>query len=566
MSIASKPEVNIGRRDALKTIAAGAVAASETTSLFAAAAAPASGATPRADAPKAAGPYNILFIFTDQERFFRPGELPRDYRLPAHERLAKKGIVFENHQINSCVCTPSRSVLYTGRHIQHTKMFDNTNFPWISSMSTDIPTIGHMLRAAGYYTAYKGKWHLTKEFETVNKLEAPQKIFTKEMDAYGFSDYVGVGDIIAHTRGGYLHDGIISAMGVTWLRGRGKELAAQGKPWFLAVNLVNPHDIMYLDTDRPGEKVQARNILGHIEPVQSDPLYAKQWGFELTQTYPQRLNAPGRPAAHAEYLRSHDTLMGNIPNEEWRWRTRHNYYLNCLRDVDRSIVSLLDEIDSLGFASNTIIVMTADHGDLDGAHRMHSKGATMYREQNNVPLIVAHPAFAGGKRCRAVTSHLDIAPTLLSLTGASAEKKALIAKDLPGKDISPLLAKPEASLTAMRDGSLYCYNMFAYIDGEFMEKVVAVLQQPDGKAKIKDATQEGGMRPDVTKRGAIRGVYDGRYRFARYFSPKQHNRPASVAALFKLNDVELYDVERDPLEMDNLAVDGAKNRELLAAL
>lgn len=568
MSITDKTKVNISRRDALKTLAAGAVAASEAASLFAAAAAPASGATTRVDASKAVGgPYNILFILTDQERFFRPGELPGGYRLPAHERLAKKGVVFENHQINSCVCTPSRSVLYTGRHIQHTKMFDNTNFPWISSMSTDIPTIGHMLRAAGYYTAYKGKWHLTKEFETVNSLGTPEKIFTKEMEAYGFSDYFGVGDIIAHTRGGYLHDGIISAMGVSWLRGRGKELAAQGKPWFLAVNLVNPHDIMFLNTDRPGTKVQARNILGHIEPVQSDPLYAKQWGFELPKTYPDRLDAPGRPPAHAEYLRSHDTLVGNIANEDWRWRTRHNYYLNCLRDVDRSVESLLDELDSLSFASNTIIVMTADHGDLDGAHRMHSKGATAYREQNNVPLIVVHPAHAGGKRCRAVTSHLDIAPTLLSLTNASADKKAAIARDLPGKDISPLLAAPErASHAAIRDGSLYCYNMFAYIDGEFMEKVVAMMQQPDGKARLKDAAQQGGLRPDLTKRGAIRGVFDGRYRFARYFSPKQHNRPASIEALFKLNDVELYDVERDPLERNNLAVDAAKNRGLLETM
>lgn len=567
MSKASKPEVNIGRRDALKTIAAGAVAASEATGLFAAGTTAASGATPRTDTSKPAGPYNILFILTDQERFFRPGELPKEYRLPARERLAKKGIVFENHQINSCVCTPSRSVLYTGRHIQQTKMFDNTNFPWINSMSTDIPTIGHMLRAAGYYTAYKGKWHLTKEFETVNSLGTPEKIFTKEMDAYGFSDYFGVGDIIAHTRGGYLHDGIISAMGVTWLRGKGMELAAQGKPWFLAVNLVNPHDIMYLDTDRPGEKVQARNMLGHIAPVQNDPLYTKQWGFEFPKTYTQRLDAPGRPPAHAEYLRCHDGLMGHIPNEDWRWRMRHNYYLNCLRDVDRSIESVLNELDTLGLASNTIVVMTADHGDLDGAHRLHSKGATAYREQNNVPLIVAHPAYPGGKRCRAVTSHIDIAPTLLSMTNASTEKKTAIAKDLPGKDISPLLATPEkASVTSVRDGALYCYNMFAYIDGELMEKVVAMVQQPDGKAKVQEAAKEGKLRPDLTKRGAIRGVYDGRYRFARYFSPRQHNRPASVEALFKLNDVELYDVERDPLEQNNLAVDAAKHREVLEAM
>src|SRR5262245_31345558 len=60
------------------------------------------------------GPYNILFIFTDQERYFRPGELPVGYSLPAHDRLMKAGTTFTNHRINSCVCTPSRSVVYTG--------------------------------------------------------------------------------------------------------------------------------------------------------------------------------------------------------------------------------------------------------------------------------------------------------------------------------------------------------------------------------------------------------------------------------------------------------------------
>jgi arylsulfatase A-like enzyme len=567
MAREKQSEIDIGRRDALKTIGV-AVAASIENNLFEGDTALAAADSPRAETAQASGrPYNILFILTDQERYFRSGELPSDYRLPAHERLAKRGTVFENHQINSCVCTPSRSVLYTGRHIQHTKMFDNTNFPWISSMSTDLHTIGDMLRDAGYYTAYKGKWHLTREFETVNELGTPTKIFTQEMEAYGFSDYFGVGDIIAHEQGGYLHDGIISAMGVNWLRSRGVELATQGKPWFLAVNLVNPHDIMFINTDRPGERMQALNILGHIRPEPANPLYAKQWKFDLPSTYHQLLTAAGRAAAHADYLKSHDALVGNIANEDWRWRKRHNYYLNCLHDVDRNIIPLLDEVEALGLASDTIIVLTSDHGDLDGAHRLHSKGATVYREQNNVPLIVVHPAHRGGRRCKAVTCHLDIAPTLVSMTNATPEKKAAITKDLPGKDFSHLLAAPEnASYTAIRDGSLYCYNMFAYIDGDFLKKAVGVLQQPDGKAKLKEAATSGAMRPDLTKRGAIRSVFDGRYQFARYFSPKQHNRPESLDALFKLNDVELFDLAADPLERNNLALDRDRHRAVLEAM
>lgn len=563
-----KDGVDIGRRDLLKSMGLGALgfaALDPSAALAAKAAGEAPGSAATARAPS--GPYNILFILTDQERYFRPGELPRGYELPAHARLAKRGTVFENHRINSCVCTPSRSVLYTGRHIQQTRMFDNTNFPWISSLSTDMPTLGDMLRDAGYYTAYKGKWHLTKEFETVNKLGSPTKIFTEEMEAYGFSDYIGVGDIIAHTQGGWLHDGIISAMGVSWLRNHGTELAAQRKPWFLAVNLVNPHDIMFLNTDRPGQPMQARNILGHIEPEPAEPLYARQWPFALPATYGQPLDAPGRPAAHADYMRSHDALVGNIANEDWRWKRRHNYYLNCLRDVDRNIMTLLDELEALGFGANTIVVLTADHGDLDGAHRLHAKGATSYREQNNVPLIIAHPAYRGGRRCQAVTSHLDIAPTLVGLSGATAERKAAITKDLPGKDFSPLLNAPEkAGRDAIRDGMLFCYNMFAYLDGDFMAKVVQTLQQPDGKAKLQAAAKSGEFRPDMRKRGAIRSVFDGRYQFTRYFSPKQHNKPGSIEQLFALNDVELFDLEKDPLEMHNLAVNAKKHGALLEAM
>ncbi len=512
---------------------------------------------------QAAGPYNIVFILTDQERHFRPDELPKDYRLLAHERLAERGVVFENHRINSCVCTSSRSVIYTGQHIQHTKMFDNTNFPWMQSMSTDIKTLGHQLREAGYYTAYKGKWHLTREFETDNTLAAPTKIFTKEMEAYGFSDYLGVGDIIAHTQGGYLHDGMIAAAAASWLRGKASELAQQKQPWFLAVNLVNPHDVMFYDTDEPGQPMQGKNNLTHIAGDPAHAMYAKQWDFDLPASFSQALDAPGRPAAHTDFTMGNDAMTGPIPvDETWRWRKRHNFYLNALRDVDRHILTVLDELEDRGLASNTIVILTADHGELGGAHQMTGKGATSYREQNNVPLIVAHPAYAGGKRCRAVTTHLDLAPTLISLTNASPETKAAIAKDLPGKDFSPVLAAPEqAGLDTVRDGQLFCFNMFAMLDGDFLLKARDLLQQ-GGPEKIKEA----GLHPDMMKRGAVRSVFDGRYQFTRYFSPKQHNRPTLIEELFELNDVELFDHQNDPNEVENLALDREKNADLIMAM
>jgi arylsulfatase len=553
------------RRDFLKAAGLGALALTMNASQ--AQEGPAAQVRGAGGAPVAAGagsaPYNILFILTDQERYFRPGELPAGFDLPAHERLMRQGTTFVNHRINSCVCTPSRSVLYTGRHIQQTGMFDNTNFPWIQSMDTEIRTIGDLLRDAGYYTAYKGKWHLTKEFETVNELGSPTKIFTQEMEAYGFSDYFGIGDIIAHTQGGYLHDGVIASMAGSWLRGKGRELAAANRPWFLAVNLVNPHDVMFYDTDAPGTPVQSARGITHVARDPVDPLYAEQWVFDLPASHAQPLDAPGRPRAHVDFLRSHDALVGEIPSEEPRWRRRHNYYLNCLRDVDRNIAAVLAELDAAGLANRTIVVLTADHGDMDGAHQLHAKGAVAYREQNNVPLIVAHPAFGGGRQCRAVTSHLDIAPTLVSLTGVTDDRRARIVSGLPGTSFSALLAAPDtAPLDAIRDGALFNYNMFAYLDGDFLFRAVAFMQNGGRPADVRNA----GIVPDMQKRGAVRSVFDGRYVFARYFSPKQHNRPTTFEELNRLNDLELYDTGADSLEMTNLANGGRAERELMMAM
>ena len=565
--MADKDEAEGGftRRDFMRTAGAGAMMLGlGPAGLVSTASATSVGpGAPASASPAEVGPYNILFILTDQERFFRPGELPVGLSLPARERLGREGTTFTNHRINSCVCTPSRSVLYTGRHIQHTGMFDNTNFPWIESLSTEMPTVGDMLRQAGYYTAYKGKWHLTKEFETVNELGSPTRIFTAEMEAYGFSDYVGIGDIIAHHQGGYLHDGVISAMATSWLRGRGRELAAGGKPWFLAVNLVNPHDVMFYDTDTPEAKVQAARGLTHVEREPDDPLYARQWEFDLPASHNQALDAPGRPPAHHDFLISHDALVGNIPDEAARWRRRHNYYLNCMRDVDRNIVSILDELDAAGLTDKTIVVLTSDHGDMDGAHKLHAKGAVAYREQNNVPLVIRHPAFPGGKRCQAVTSHVDIAPTLIAMTGAPAQARKAIVKDLPGKDLSALLADPSAAgLDALHDGVLFNYNMFAYLDGPFLLKAVEFIKQGGDPKQLKEA----GIVPDLRKRGAVRSVFDGRYVFSRYFSPKQHNRPSSLEELYRLNDVELFDTASDPLELTNIAATKGANAELVMAM
>jgi arylsulfatase A-like enzyme len=506
--------------------------------------------------------YNILFLLVDQEHFFDKWPFP----VPGRERLKRAGITFLNHQTASCVCSSARSVIYTGQHIQHTGVFDNVNAIWQPTMSPEIPTVGRRLQQLGYHSAYQGKWHLGMNVnQTHHFVDAPMRSYADVLKSYGFDDYAGVGDLTDSVLGGYSYDGFTEAATVTWLRTRAHTLAGQKKPWFLAVNLVNPHDVMYIDSDAPGLKVQGKSTVLDIAPPPHDEMFRAEWNLPLPASRRQALDARGRPKAHRYYQEIQDVLLGAWPNEDRRWKVLRDFYFNSIRDADRHVVRVLDELAAQGFHRNTIVVLTADHGELGGAHQMRGKGSTAYREQNHIPLMVYHPAYAGGKTCRALTSQLDITPTLLSLTGRPAAQIKQASAGLKGQDFSRLFAAPEkADFGALRPATLFNYNMFTYLDPEWGKRILTVALGK-GSAQDKLARLQTSS-PDFENRCAIRSVFDGRYRFSRYFSPLHFNRPTTLEALTAHNDLELYDLHHDPDEMNNLAVDVRRHGDLLMAM
>ncbi|WP_312016924.1 sulfatase-like hydrolase/transferase [Bradyrhizobium jicamae] len=506
------------------------------------------------------GKPNILFIFTDQERYTQ--KWPSGLSLPAHERLQKTGVTFHGHYCPAVMCTSSRAVLLTGLQTPDNRMFENCDVPWVKNLSTRIPTIGHMLRKAGYYTAYKGKWHLNRKFDS----EEPDRLFTKEMDEYGFSDYFSPGDIIGHTLGGYQFDPLIASSAVTWLRRNGRPLADDDKPWALFVSLVNPHDVMYFNTDRPGEKVQDTGaLIKHAARAPEHQLFKATWDVALPRNINEPFDAPGRPKAHGEFLKVWDYVLGHIPLEEERWRRFHDYYINCTRSVDAHVDRILNELDALGLSDNTVICFTSDHGEMAGAHGLHGKGPFAYEETVHLPFYMVHPDIRGGQDCRALSGHIDVVPTLLSIAGVPPEKSGDIAgRTLPGKDMTKVLTNPGAAdVHALREAILFTYSGLGANDSTLW-RVVSEARAAGKKPAV--ALLKNGFKPDMKKRGSLRAAFDGRYKFTRYFAPGERNRPSSLAELYRHNDVELFDLKNDPGEMTNLAVDQAANSELLDAM
>lgn len=503
---------------------------------------------------------NILFIFTDQERY--TSQWPSGFSLPAHERLQRTGVTFAHHYTSAIMCTPSRSVLMTGLQTADNSMFDNCDCPWQRSLSPRVPTIGHMLRKAGYYTAYKGKWHLNKEFDSHN----PTKLYTDEMEAYGFADYASPGDLVGHDLGGYQFDHLISGSAITWLRRRGRPLSNAGKPWSLFISLVNPHDVMYFNTDAPGQKVQdTGKLLKRATPAPEHPLYRKTWDMPVAKTLREPLDALGRPKAHGEFLKMWDHVLGHIPLEDDRWRRFNDFYLNSIRSVDVQVKAILEELDALGLSERTIIVFTADHGEMAGAHGLRGKGPFAYEESIHIPFIVVHPDINGGQTCPALSSHIDVAPTLLSLAGVNATRRSEFAgRDLPGKDLAPVLSKGAgAGITEARTGVLFAYSALCTVDSTLIQvagEAIAANKSP------KEELEKAGYKPDLKKRGSLRTVFDGRYKFSRYFAPIDRNRPTTIDELYKANDVELFDLQTDPDETTNLASDREKHSDLIVSM
>jgi len=117
--------------------------------------------------------------------------------------------------------------------------------------------------------------------------------------------------------------------------------------------------------------------------------------------------------------------------------------VNCQRDVDAHVSTVLDALEATGQLDRTIVVYTADHGELGGAHGTRQKGCFVYRENLHVPLVVAHPDVRGPSTIDAVSSMLDLPCTILGLAGLADAERRTLYPEMRGHDLSSLVARPD---------------------------------------------------------------------------------------------------------------------------
>jgi arylsulfatase A-like enzyme len=472
---------------------------------------------------------NIVIIFTDQEReVMHWPEGWAEENLKARKRLMNNGLAFTNAHCNTAACTPSRATLMTGLYpaqhgVKNLVFCDDPNDKAKNrtpQLSPNLPNIATVMAEAGYHVVLKGKFHLSRPVKWNSEEE---RMYWSESDIefmeerYGFHDWnppdmsdpMGLSDFGGGNinNDGRFVDGTGTAAGHHMPEDEQFRRSAVhfinnykgDKPFCLLIGLVNPHDIQAY----PGRGVQAITA--------RKPMY-EQGGYKLEDFANLPIDLPPtidedlsqKPTVHTGFSRFVTIGTGHVRTRE-RQRNYARFYAYLCREVDKQIGKVLDALDANGLTEDTLIIRTADHGELAMSHgAMRQKFYNAYRETLNVPLIFSNPKlFPEPQKTDSFGCIIDILPTLASIAGLENTERF----NFRGHDLTPILEDPTAEVQD--------YTHFTYEDDVF----------------------------PVQGANCIRAIVEKDWKYAVYYDPFK-GRPT---------EYEMYDLKNDPYESINLA-------------
>ncbi|MDR2466060.1 MAG: sulfatase [Prevotellaceae bacterium] len=448
---------------------------------------------------------------------------------PNIDRLAASGMLFGRAFVENSLSTPSRACLMTGLYSHQ-----NGQRALGAGIDTTKVFFSELLRDAGYQTGVVGKWHLQCE--------------PKGFDYYCVlndqGDYYNPEFKTPESRGAYLREEGYATKLITDHSIEFLEKRDAGKPFCLLVHHKAPHRNwmpegkylnLYDDVEFPlpanfrddystrcdaarSQEMSVANDMTLIYDLKATelrtvPPYDGEWNIatavsDLERLTPEQL----RVWTEAYAPRNAKFIADGLGGEElvrWKYNNYLRDYLRCIKTIDDEVGRLLDWLEREGLRENTMVVYTSDQGFYMGEHGWFDK-RFMYEESFGTPLIVSYPGVVRHGVCNALVQNLDFAPTYLAVAGVSKPEA------MSGRSLEPLFdgAVPD-------DWREYLY--YHYYD-----------------------------YPAIHRVRRHEGVRDKRYKLIRFYG-RGFGKEAGCDA----DCAELYDLESDPSEMNNVYGDPA---------
>mgnify|MGYP000682494984 CR=1 FL=1 len=363
---------------------------------------------------------NFVLVITDDQRHDAFGLVQKEqgergrfpwFTTPNMDRLAGQGMRFRNAFVVNALCSPSRANFLTGRYSHHNGVVNNhTPFP-----ASNV-THASALKAAGYTTAYFGKWHCDAQRERPG--------FDRIATFVGQGRFINCPLLVdgkeTPTKGWV--DDVTTDYAIEFLR----KQKGSDKPFDMVLGFKSPH----------GPRTPPQRAANHFagETMRPVPNLDVRAPFRDGPEAQQNKRAAAAARAGGEGMLN---------------------YFRCISAVDDNLGRVLDALDELGMTENTVVVYTSDNGYFFGEHGLGDKRAA-YEESIRVPLIVRYPKrIKPGTTSDAMVLNIDYAPTLLALAGVE------VPKEMQGRSWTPLF---EGKTDGWRQSFFYEYffeNRFA---------------------------------------------------------------------------------------------------------
>jgi len=391
---------------------------------------------------------------------------------PNIDRLADEGMLFTNACVTNSICAPSRATILTGKHTHIHGKIDN-NFPF----DTTNVTFPQLLHDAGYQTAMFGKLHFGNNPKGFDEF----MILPDQGDYYNPEFITNKGDT---TIQGYVTD-IITDLTLGWLDKQKKAdqpfmlmylHKAPHREWipaerhyreFTKKTFPEPETLFDNYEGRGSAAHEAEmNILKYMTVSADNKIYPEvaeklgikepsDWGKHVFNQKYKRLTPEQKQSWDAVYKPINEEFAKMYPSMNdsafmrWKYQRYMQDYLGCIAAVDENVGRLLDYLDEKGLSENTIVVYTSDQGFYLGEHGWFDK-RFIYNESFKTPLLIKWPGkIASGSVSDEMVQNLDFAETFLDAAGVP------IPGDMQGESLMPLLLGDTAAWT--RDAVYYHY-------------------------------------------------------------------------------------------------------------